>query len=120
MAREGVTTASRSTPLKAESIDCAPPPPSGDADTHRYIDSIKAVFAYNPNITPQPFPVDYVFAGPVPGDAAGGASSFHFRFRAALERFAVYWGGGDGGGIPLTSRRGVPVIVLSGGGHICP
>ena len=61
VAREGVTPASRSTPLEAESIDCAPP--SGDADTHRYRDTIKAVFAYNPNITPQPLPVDDVFGG---------------------------------------------------------
>ena len=61
VAREGVTTASRSTPLEAESIDCGPP--SGEADSHRYSDTIKAVFAYNPNITPQPLPVDDVFGG---------------------------------------------------------
>ena len=34
VAREVVTTASRSTPLEAESIDCGPP--SGEADSHRY------------------------------------------------------------------------------------
>ena len=61
MAREGVSTASRSTALEARSIDCGPP--SGETDSHRYSDTLKAVFAFNPNITPQPLPVDDVFGG---------------------------------------------------------
>ena len=106
VAREGVTTASRSTPLEAESIDSAPPP-SGDADTHRYRDTIKAVFAYNPNITPQPLPVDDVFGGELmalcqetqreerhPSIPSSGLLSSSLRFT----------GGGDGGGVTLTSR----------------
>ena len=63
-AREAVTTASRSTPREAESMDCRPP--SGESDSHRYSDTIKEVFAFNPqihNITPQPLPVDDVFGG---------------------------------------------------------
>ena len=56
-----MTTASRSTPLEAGLIDCGPP--SGESDSHRYSDTIKAVFAYNPKITPQPLPVDDVFGG---------------------------------------------------------
>ena len=105
VAREGVTTASRSTPLEAESVDCAPP--SGDADTHRYRDTIKAVFAYNPNITPQPLPVDDVFGGELmalcqetqreechPSIPSSGLLSSALRFT----------GGGDGGGVTLTSR----------------
>ena len=54
-------TATRSTRRDAKSVDCGPP--SGEADSHRYGDTIKAVFAYNPNITPQPIPVDDVFGG---------------------------------------------------------
>ena len=40
-------------------MDCTPP--SGESDSHRYSDTIKAVFAFNPNITPEPLPVDDVF-----------------------------------------------------------
>ena len=60
-AHEPVTAASRSTPRDAESMDCGPPP--GESDSHRYSDSIKAVFSFNPSITPQPLPVDDVFGG---------------------------------------------------------
>ena len=68
------------------------------------------MFSFNPSITPQPLPVDDVFGGggtdgAVPGDAAGGASSFHTQFRGALERLEVHWGR-DGGGGTLTSHRG--------------
>ena len=60
-AHEPVTAASRSTPRDAESMDCGPPP--GESDSHRYSDSIEAVFSFNPSITPQPLPVDDVFGG---------------------------------------------------------
>ena len=42
-------------------MDCGPPP--GESDSHQYSDSIKAVFSFNPSITPQPLPVDDVFGG---------------------------------------------------------
>ena len=110
VAREVVTTASRYTPLEPESIDCGPP--SGEADSHRYSDTIKALFAYNPNITPQPLPVDDVFGGELmalcqetqreerhPSIPSSGLLSSALRFTGG-------GGGGDGGGITITSRRG--------------
>ena len=71
-----------------------PPPPSGDADTHRYRDTIEAVF-------------DDVFGGELmalcqetqreerhPSIPSSGLLSSALRFT----------GGGDGGGVTLTSR----------------
>ena len=53
VAWEGVTTASRSTPLGAGSIDCGPP--SVEANSHRYNDTVNAVFASTPTSRPNHF-----------------------------------------------------------------
>ena len=82
-------------------MDCGPP---GESDSHRYSDSIKAVFSFNPTITPQPLPVDDVFGGELmalcqetqrkeryPSIPSSGVLSSAVRFT-----------GGDGGGVTLT------------------
>ena len=105
-AHEPVTAASRSTPRDAESMDCGPP--LGSQTVIGTVTPSRLCSHLTPLLHPNHFPWMTCSGGTdgaVPGDAAGGASSFHTQFRGALERLEVHWGR-DGGGGTLTSHRG--------------